>query len=763
MRCWQKGSRRSPLPNESPARLLKILWTPYLSQHGIQCEGYCMKRTELGWTGVCGQQALLSRRESAAEDGSQPSRCVIAVLAPFLALGMNISVSADQYTAYSLKIAQQRIEQAGANWREKEPEVASLGGINKVEGFVFDRASDDLILVGQREEGRSPLALDDLVVALRARFRYNEWPLVSIDPTPDTEKTQMQHVRFEGGIENTAFGKAMFDADYRLKELGMGLADAGIGGFQTAWDRDVEEIDGGESSGERLVSSRFWFYPINPHVTVREGVCVVRGLRVGVFTEALVAKIDGKTVDDAKAFKSATHDAFAKDVSERFDELCRAQPSFNRLRGLQELVAVSKALEELEQRPDLGWWLHRYDGEETGTKPQAKVLRRRYDGKRDWLEVSGGVHLTALAMRLNAGDVTALRDAVLNVRPSPGELTWTFVAAEWLIPIGTGQVRPEDIEPLFAQARFLEEQQRFSDAVSLYDRILEFSPDLAAAWSNKGLALGKLGKWEQGLDCFEQALTIEPDHALAWCHKGAALVELGKLEQGLDCFERALTIEPDYAKAWYNKGLVLGKLGKSREELDCYDRALTIKPDLAEAWCDKGVVLGELGQMEQELQCYERALTIKPDHARSWYNKGGTLVKLDRSREGLACFDRALTIEPDLVEAWYNKGVVLVMIGKVEEALACFDRAVTIKPDYVKAWTNKGAALGMLGKWGEGLHCIERALTIAPDEAQVWYTKGVALYKLKRFTEAWRALTKAEALGHCDASRAFYVLSTEGH
>ncbi len=182
-----------------------------------------MKRTELGWTGACGQQALLSRRENAAEDGSQPLRCVIAVLAPFLVLGRNISASAEQYTAYSLKITQQRIEQAGAHWREKEPEVASLGGINKVEGFVSDRASDDLTLVGQREEGRSPLALDDLVVALRARFRYNEWPLVSVDPTPDTEKPQMQHVRFEGGIGNTAFGKAMFDADYRLKELSVGL------------------------------------------------------------------------------------------------------------------------------------------------------------------------------------------------------------------------------------------------------------------------------------------------------------------------------------------------------------------------------------------------------------------------------------------------------------------------------------------------------------------------------------------------------------
>lgn len=72
----------------------------------------------------------------------------------------------------------------------------NLAGINKVEGFVFDSATGDLILVGQKEQDRTVLTLDDLIVALRARFRYNEWPLVSIDPTPDTEKTQMQHIRF---------------------------------------------------------------------------------------------------------------------------------------------------------------------------------------------------------------------------------------------------------------------------------------------------------------------------------------------------------------------------------------------------------------------------------------------------------------------------------------------------------------------------------------------------------------------------------------
>jgi tetratricopeptide (TPR) repeat protein len=318
----------------------------------------------------------------------------------------------------------------------------------------------------------------------------------------------------------------MFDADYRLKELSMGLAEPGIDSFRTGWDRDVEEIEIGRLPGRRKVSSRFWFYPINPHVVVREGVCVVRGLKVGVFTEVLTAEIDGRVVHDIKAFKNPTDDTFASDVSRRFDELCRTQPSFNRLRGLQELVAVSKALEELEERPDLSYWLEKYPLAESRTRKEVTVLRRRYDGNRGWLEVSGGVHLTALAMRLKAGDTQALREAVLKMRPSPEVLTWEFVAAKWLVSLEPGQVKPEEIAPLLQQASFLLEQGRESDALALCDQLLSVIPNLPEGLATKGRALWDLGRFEEALACFEQGLVVSPMDAILWYNKGASLSEL---------------------------------------------------------------------------------------------------------------------------------------------------------------------------------------------------------------------------------------------
>jgi tetratricopeptide (TPR) repeat protein len=566
------------------------------------------------------------------------------------------NVFATQYTAYSLKIAQQRIDRAGENWRRKEPDVANLAGINKVEGFVYDSNAADLILVGEHEQDRANLTLDDLVVALRARFRYNEWPLVSIDPTPDTEKTQMQHIRFEGGIQDTAFGQAMFDADYRLKEMGMGLQPSGVEGLRTSWDRGVAEIDSGTVAGERSVNSRLWFYPINPHVVVREGVCVVRGLKVGVFTEVLSAKIDGKPVEDIEGFKDQTGDVWANDVSERFEQLCGTQPSFNRLRGLQELVAVSKALEELEKRPDLSYWLEKYLLAKADTLKETKVLRRKYDGSRGWFEVSGGVHLTALAMRLNAGDVRALREAVVKMRPSPETLKWEFLAAEWLVSLEPDRIKPEDIAALFQQAFFLQRQKRFDAAIECYTQVLRFSPKYAEAHNNRGVA--HLAK--------------------------------GDYRSAITDFTRALEMNSDYVEAHYNLAIayIEGPYEYDRAIGEC-NQALALTPNMPQVYNTRGDAYARRGDYDLAVADLTEAIRLNPTHAETYVNRGLARARKGVFDDAIADFNIGLELNPNLAQAYGNRAVAWFLTKDYEKSWTDLYRARDLgfdgfDPDFVK-------------------------------------------------------------------------------
>ena len=560
-----------------------------------------------------------------------------------------------QYTAYSLKVARARIEQAGDEWRDKELEVLRLAGMNRVAGFVYDTESKDLILVGQREGGRAPVSLDDLVVALRARLRYNQWPLVSIDPTPETERTQTQHVRFEGGIQETAFGRAMYDADYRLKQMCMRLEEPGIEGLKTYWDRGVEEVKTGADPGEREINSRFWFYPTNPHVVVRQGVCVVRGVTVGVFTEVLAAKIDGKPVEDVKGFKLEKADAFASDVSARFEDLCRVQPSFNRLRGLQELVAVSKAVAELEERPELSWWLEKYPLSRATTPKEAEVLRRRFIGVRGWFDVCGGVCLTAMAMRLKAGDVRALRKAVTAVRPSADALSWSFIIAEWAIPIGRRQVKPEDVGQLFAEALFLQNQERYSDAVTAYDKILKLAPDHAEAYNNRGVAKYNEGKYDRAIQDLDKAIAINPNLAEAYLSRGIVYYKKRKYNRAIQDFDKAIAINPNLAEACYQRGIAYGLKGEYDRAIQDFDKAISINPEYGEAYYSRGVVYGKKGQYDRAIQDYDKAIAINPNLAEAYLNKAVACEGANRYKEAIEAYRKFIQVAPPQYESYVRQ------------------------------------------------------------------------------------------------------------
>ncbi len=294
------------------------------------------------------------------------------------------SLHADEYVAFSLKEAQKLILSEG----KASQKVFNLGGITAIRCLVYDRKTGDVILVGEKDPARATLTLDDYVTALRARFIHNQWPLVSIDPTEETKRTNMQIVRFEGDIEGTQFGEDLFEADFQLKKIGMGLLPAGIPNLKTYWDLAMEKAKK-KADASHKICSRFWFYPVLPSVTVREDVVSIKGLKVGVFTEVLSAEIDGKKIEDLSTFQDETGEIFAKGVSDNFEQLARVHPSFLRLQGLDELVALTKAIEEMEEKPDFSFWLKEYQVKPVRTEKTLKVLKRKEEYE---LPMEGGVY-----------------------------------------------------------------------------------------------------------------------------------------------------------------------------------------------------------------------------------------------------------------------------------------------------------------------------------------------------------------------------------
>ncbi len=335
---------------------------------------------------------------------------------------------AGPFVAYSMKEAEKRLSDSGRG----NSELIELGGITDLAGMVYDDKNKDLIIVGQINKGKPPITLDDLVVSMRAVFIYKKTPTVSIDKTPETITSKKQTVNYEGGIENTHLGKDMLDADILLKNLALGK-------------KEVQKVDSyvslkanqsQEGKDEEYIASRFWFKNMTPSLAVREGVFAIMDMRVGIETEVVYAEDKGVPLQELPGIRDKIGDEFARQAIENLSDISQDFPVLTRAMPILALVSLAKGMETLQMDVQLDYWLHDYKVPCVETLKYYDLIEenREINGRNMLLTVSGGFDTNPLVIKLKKGNVTALKEAVLNSRPSGNALIWHPPLEGWQIP-----------------------------------------------------------------------------------------------------------------------------------------------------------------------------------------------------------------------------------------------------------------------------------------------------------------------------------------
>ena len=135
-----------------------------------------------------------------------------------------------------------------------------------------------------------------------------------------------------------------------------------------------------------------------------------------------------------------------------------------------------------------------------------------------------------------------------------------------LTPASTAatSVPPESTstKELIARGKALIAQERYADAVPLFERATEQSSRNYNAWFNLGYALGNVERIEEALAAFDRAIALRPNASVCWYNKGLALNILERYQEALEALEQSLTLDSDYPEAWCEKCTALGGLDR---------------------------------------------------------------------------------------------------------------------------------------------------------------------------------------------------------
>jgi tetratricopeptide (TPR) repeat protein len=275
-------------------------------------------------------------------------------------------------------------------------------------------------------------------------------------------------------------------------------------------------------------------------------------------------------------------------------------------------------------------------------------------------------------------------------------------------------------------------------AIASYDRAISLRPNDAALFSNRGVVLKDMRRFDEALASFDRALAIEPRMAAAHSNRGNAYRALERYDEALESYGRALAIRPNDPRTIHNRGVALHRSGRFDEALANLDRAIALRPDFAEAWADRGIVLRATKRFEEALASFDKAIALAPRIAELHDHRANVLLKLKRFEEALASCDHAIALKPELVEPYADRGLILHAMKRLEEALASCDRAIKRKPDFAEAHFIRGHLLHELKRPEEAIVSYERAIRIEPDHKNANGHLSHTLLLLGRFERGWK-------------------------
>lgn len=195
-------------------------------------------------------------------------------------------------------------------------------------------------------------------------------------------------------------------------------------------------------------------------------------------------------------------------------------------------------------------------------------------------------------------------------------------------------------------ARSLHEQQKYEQALRLFNETISEEPRYPFAIAGRGLTYHKLGHYQEAIADLTTMLDRNPGWIEGLLARGSSYYEMKVPEKGLTDFQYVLALSKDMAaEALYGRSL-------------CYH-------DL----CEYELAVEDLEHIVRE---YEAEIFMYADLASNYFY-------LQKYSEAIKAYDQCIKIEP-MIEYYRKRGYIYQCMGKYELALKDYNAAQNLKP-----------------------------------------------------------------------------------
>jgi tetratricopeptide (TPR) repeat protein/ADP-heptose:LPS heptosyltransferase len=240
-------------------------------------------------------------------------------------------------------------------------------------------------------------------------------------------------------------------------------------------------------------------------------------------------------------------------------------------------------------------------------------------------------------------------------------------AVEWISRAIRQYPRPDYLASLGTTLR---EQGRHDEALKVFDKAIQLSPDNAELWKQMGDILVQQERHDQALLGYQHALKLDPRHWQAAEKSAFILYQSGRFEEAIRYCDLCNEPQPSHARALQIRALSLRALKRNKESLADNRLSHALNPGSAETCNNLGDSLQSLGRYEEALEWFDRALALRPDFILAFTNKMVALLQTQRFDEAIAIYHRIKAIDPNNAMAEWYLSLIQLLKGNFEAGWA---------------------------------------------------------------------------------------------
>ncbi len=299
-----------------------------------------------------------------------------------------------------------------------------------------------------------------------------------------------------------------------------------------------------------------------------------------------------------------------------------------------------------------------------------------------------------------------------------------------LIPKSLCQSSPE-VDHLYAEAKAAQAAGDLATAIDRYQRLIQVSPRLAAAYNNLGLLYEQTRQYGQAIAVLKRSREIDPKLPSSAALLGIAYYQVSDLADARTALETAVRENANDEHAELLLAQVLLRMKALEPAAEHLRRLSKREPGNQEIW----YLLGQT-YMQSSEEALTRMNAINPNSVLVHEMSGEMMEDMKNYDGAIAEYGKAVNMAPNAPGTHLRLGVVYWETSQWAPALRELRAELSLDPANCNAHADIGDILLHQQQPQPALEELEKALSLCPFMELGQVDRGQALVQLQRYPDA---------------------------